>query len=55
MPQENDNAKDRLFQIMEQIEQLKNNPFTLSFEEECQLRTLEVQKMNAYSDWKDPQ
>lgn len=46
-------AKERLFKIMDDIEYLKKKG-ELSFEEELTLRNLEVQKMDAWSDWKDP-
>lgn len=51
-----DEAKERLFKIMDEIAVLDQRKKLqgLTEEEEIRLANLEVDKMNAYSDWKDP-
>lgn len=47
--------KERLFSIMERIEYLQQFPTDLlTIEEKLELENLEVLKMHAWSDWKDP-
>lgn len=46
-------AKQELFKIIDRIEEIKNTPIELTDKEELELRTLEVKKMQLYSDWKD--
>lgn len=48
-----DEAKEKLFKIVNQIEEIKSKPF-ISESDELLLRNLEIQKWQAYSDWKDP-
>lgn len=44
--------KEKLFEIVDRIEEIKSTP-SLTDELQFELRNLEVQKMQAYSDWKD--
>ena len=47
-------AKEKLFKVMDRIEELKNIPSDLMSEkEEFELRNLEVLKMDYWSEWKD--
>lgn len=48
--------KERLFYIMDRIEELEKFPTDLlKSEEKLELENLQVLKMIAWSDWKDPQ
>ena len=50
-------AKDKLFKIIDRMEELKTTRALcggLSQDEEFELRNLEIQQMQAWSDWKDP-
>lgn len=45
--------KERLFAIMDRIEDIKTQPEIISNPMPFELENLEVKKMDAYSDWKD--
>lgn len=48
------NAKEKLFKIVDRIDELKKIPSDLISEnEELELRNLEVIKMQQWSEWKD--
>ena len=47
-------AKEKLFKVMDRIDELKKIPSEMFSEEDSlELRNLEVEKMNLWSEWKD--
>tara|TARA_R110002124_G_scaffold215409_1_gene381359 strand:+ start:68 stop:214 length:147 start_codon:yes stop_codon:yes gene_type:complete len=46
-------AKEKLFKVMDRIDELKSNLLDLNNEEQNELENLEVKKMEYWSEWKD--
>ena len=45
--------KEKLFVVIDRINELKNTKIELTSDEELELRNLEVKQLEYYSEWKD--